>query len=92
MNAPAHELLLLNEVTARARISGTTVWRLEKAGKFPQRAYDLLWDGDALGCDALIEFLPSSEVEAMLNAWSDDWDDDEKLSKPRSRWYKGEAA
>lgn len=57
-----------------------------------QRAYDLLWDGDALGCDALIEFLPSSEVEAMLNAWSDDWDDDEKLSKPRSRWYKGEAA
>lgn len=45
-----------------------------------QRAYDLLWDGDALGCDALIEFLPSKEVERMMNAWSEDFDDEERKS------------
>ncbi len=32
-----HELLLINEVTARARLSDTTLWRLEKAGRFPKR-------------------------------------------------------
>ena len=33
----SHELLLMDEVTARARLSGTTLWRLEKAGRFPKR-------------------------------------------------------
>lgn len=32
-----HELLLLPEVTARTRISDTTLWRLEKVGRFPKR-------------------------------------------------------
>lgn len=54
-----------------------------------QRAYDLLWDGDTMGCDALTEFLPSSEVDAMMTAWGDDFDSDEAQ---KSRWYKGEIA
>ncbi len=32
-----HELLLIDEVTDRARLSGTTLWRLEKVGRFPKR-------------------------------------------------------
>lgn len=51
-----------------------------------QRAYDLLWDGDCMGADALMEFLPSKDVEAMLSAWTDDWSDSDKAQK--SRWYK----
>jgi prophage regulatory protein len=31
------ELLLRSEVTTRARLSNTTLWRLEKAGRFPNR-------------------------------------------------------
>jgi hypothetical protein len=50
-----------------------------------QRAYDLLWDGDALGCDALIEFLPSKDVDKMMACWSDDFEG----SEPRSEFYKG---
>lgn len=50
-----------------------------------QRAYDLLWDGDGLGCDALIEFLPSKEVDRMLDAWSADFEGDGK--EPRSQFY-----
>lgn len=49
-----------------------------------QRAYDLLWDGDAQGCDALIEFLPSADVERMLDAWSRDAEGTE----PRSGFYE----
>lgn len=49
-----------------------------------QRAYDLLWDGDANGCDALIEFLPSRDVEAMFEAW----DHDQSGGKPPSRYYE----
>lgn len=37
-----------------------------------QRAYDCMWDGDTAGCDALIEFLPSAEVEKMFSAWESD--------------------
>lgn len=49
-----------------------------------QRAYDLLWDGDCSGCDALMEFLPSTDVEQMLSAWEAD-----QLGKaPRSIWYE----
>lgn len=50
-----------------------------------QRAYDLLWDGDGLGCDALIEFLPSKDVDRMLDAWSADFESDG--NDPRSRFY-----
>lgn len=39
-----------------------------------QRAYDLLWDGDCLGSDALTEFLPSKDVDRMFACWSDDQD------------------
>ncbi len=35
--AAPHELLLLPEVTARTRVSDTTLWRLEKVGRFPKR-------------------------------------------------------
>ena len=48
-----------------------------------QRAYDLLWDGDALGCDAILEFMPGRDAEALLNAWSADQDGQE----PQSKWY-----
>lgn len=37
-----------------------------------QRAYDLLWDGDCMGCDALIQFLPSKDVDRMFEAWQED--------------------
>lgn len=32
-----HELLLMPEVTERVRLSDTTLWRLEKVGRFPKR-------------------------------------------------------
>ena len=51
-----------------------------------QRAYDLLWDGDCMGCDALTEFLPSADVEKMLDAWQDD-----QFDKAKSKWYGGDA-
>ena len=50
-----------------------------------QRAYDLLWDGDGNGCDALLEFLPSKDGEAMLDAWMADHDDD----VAKSRFHQG---
>jgi hypothetical protein len=53
-----------------------------------QRAYDLLWDGDCAGCDALTEFLPSIDVDQMLNAWRDD--QDEQSQKPKSKWHAGD--
>ena len=37
LSSGPHELLLMPEVTARARLSGTTLWQLEKAGRFPKR-------------------------------------------------------
>lgn len=49
-----------------------------------QRAYDLLTDGDTNGCDALLEFLPSRDVEQMIDAWSDDQD---LKSETKSRWW-----
>lgn len=51
-----------------------------------QRAYDLLWDGDCSGCDALTEFLPSAAVSKMLDAWGNDQDG----KKPKSKWYDGQ--
>jgi hypothetical protein len=51
-----------------------------------QRAYDLLWDGDWSACDAIIEFLPSADVEKMLNAY--DQDQDPKRAE-KSQFYAG---
>lgn len=53
-----------------------------------QRAYDLLWDGDAMGCDAILEFVPGAAAEQMLAAWVADQDG----KKPPSQWYSGKAA
>lgn len=47
-----------------------------------QRAYDLLSNGDAEACDAILEFLPSRDAERMLDAWLDDQVD----GRPKSRW------
>jgi hypothetical protein len=52
-------------------------------GAMLQRAYDLMWDGDALACDALCEFLPSKDVERMFAAW----ESDHLGQKPRSTFY-----
>jgi hypothetical protein len=49
-----------------------------------QRAYDLMWDGDALSTDALLEFLPSDLAEQVLDAWEKDNLDGES---PKSKWY-----
>lgn len=48
-----------------------------------QRAYDLMWNGDGLATDALLEFLPSECADQVLDAWENDLDGD----KPRSKWY-----
>jgi hypothetical protein len=47
-----------------------------------QRAYDLMWEGCCLECDALIEFLPSAAVERMFAAWEKDQTDE-----PKSEFY-----
>jgi len=48
-----------------------------------QRAYDLMWDGDGLACDAIAEFLPPAAADEVFNAW----DNDQDPSKPRSRFH-----
>lgn len=65
---------------------GRTTDNLEQA--MLQRAYDLLWDGDCMGCDALLEFVPENASTEMLNAWMDDQDG----KHPKSRWYGDERA
>lgn len=48
-----------------------------------QRAYDLMWEGDALASDAILEFVPEAEAIKMLDAWTDD-----QMGKaPKSKWY-----
>lgn len=54
-----------------------------------QRAYDLLWDGDGLACDALLEFLPSNDIDRMFSAW--DNDQSAGHDQPRSEFYEGRA-
>ena len=51
-----------------------------------QRAYDLLYDGDWTGCDAIAEFLPDDMVKAMLDAWENDIEAD----SAKSKFYCGE--
>lgn len=48
-----------------------------------QRSYDLLWDGDTCGCDAILEFVPSRDADKMLECWAHDFEGDE----PRSSFY-----
>jgi hypothetical protein len=50
-----------------------------------QRAYDLMWDGDGLACDALSEFLPERDVTTMFDAWENDQFPEK--DRPRSRFY-----
>ena len=57
-----------------------------------QRAYDLLWDGDALGCDTILEFIQSKDADAMLDAWSNDFDNDHDKKADKSKWYTGKVA
>lgn len=49
-----------------------------------QRAYDLMWDGDCAGTDALTEFLPSRDVTRMFEAWEQD---QIAGDQPRSPFY-----
>lgn len=48
-----------------------------------QRAYDLISDGDGTACDAILEFLPSKDSDAVLNGWMSDQDN----KSPKSRWH-----
>lgn len=54
-----------------------------------QQAYDRMWDGDTDGCDALLEFLPSDDASAVLDAWELDIDPHTREAD-RSRWYRRE--
>lgn len=64
--------------------NGSAKEALKKAAL--QRAYDLLWDGNCAGCDAVTEFLPSMDVEGMLS----DWGSDQIGKGVFSRWYRSE--
>lgn len=48
-----------------------------------QRAYELLSAGEAVAFDAIAEFLPSTDADAIGGAWLEDQDG----SNPKSRWY-----
>lgn len=48
-----------------------------------QRAYDLMWDGDPIACDALLEFLPSELATEILDAW----ESDQEGKKPKTKWH-----
>lgn len=48
-----------------------------------QLAYDLLWDRDGQGCDAITAMLPDKDVMAMLDAW----EDDQMGDTPKSEWH-----
>lgn len=49
-----------------------------------QHAYDVLWEGDGDGCDAITADLPEQMVVAMLDAWLDD-----QFDQPLSGWHAG---
>lgn len=50
-----------------------------------QRVYDLMWDGDCMGADAIAEFLPGDDAARAFDAWLSDQD----TGKPRSKFYEG---
>lgn len=41
-----------------------------------QRIYDLMWNGDGHGADAIAEFLPSADADKAFEAWEHDWSED----------------
>lgn len=51
-----------------------------------QRAYDLMWDGDCLACDALLEFLPSKFADEVLDGWEND---QAAGSVSKTKFYEG---
>ena len=59
-----------------ARLPSNVTAGLRKA--MLQRAYDLMWDGNTLGCDALTEWLPAADVDRMFDAWENDQFEDQK--------------
>lgn len=48
-----------------------------------QRAYDVLWEGEAEACDEITARLPEKDVLEMLN----DWLNDQCGQEPKSKWY-----
>ncbi len=50
-----------------------------------QRAYDLMYEGQVLACDALVEFLPADDVDRMFECWRNDTEND----GPKSGYYEG---
>ena len=52
-------------------------------GAMMQRVYDLMWDGDCAGADALAEFLPLARAEEAFSAWEHDQQPDGE----RTRFY-----
>ncbi len=61
----------------------SSVERLRHAMK--QRVYDLMWDGDTMGADALAEFLPDKDATEAFEAWESDTGG----GKPRTSFYAG---
>lgn len=51
-----------------------------------QRAYNALCDGDGEECDRINAPLPDAAVQAMLEAWSNDY---EEPTMPKSGFYDG---
>lgn len=49
-----------------------------------QQAYDHMWDGNCMAVDALTDFLPSLDVEAMFEAW----ENDDLGKEPKSKFWK----
>lgn len=66
--------------------SSTATDRLKQA--MLQRVYDLMWDGDARGADAIAEFLPSAEADGVMDAWFTDFDEQATDTK-KSKWHDG---
>lgn len=58
-----HELLLIDEVTDRVRLSDTTLWRLEKANRFPKRL--------KIGFKRVA--WPAREIDAWIAIGADAW-------------------
>jgi hypothetical protein len=64
---------MLGDTSAKERLKETML----------QRAYDLMCEGQPAACDALCEFLPEKDADAMGNAWLDD----QCGEGPKSKWH-----
>lgn len=49
-----------------------------------REAYDKLWDGDDVACDALLDTVPEDAAREMLDAWLNDQDENAAV---KSRFY-----